>query len=183
MMKRLTADNPEDNYDKIMNFAFDIDSTTYLRNDGAREFVSLNEWAVLACLGCHCGDRIGELHGDGIPNAECGACAPACEECPEHLIYTLAIQAASLRERLKQYEDIGLDPAGVRRLAVPQPNAPLTLEELREMDGSPVWNDTMKKWAIVDLFWEYGPRTVDARGQWSDLDDCYYRRKPETAPP
>ena len=58
------------------------------------------------------------------------------------------------------------------------PNNQLTTEELWEMDGAPVWNDTMKKWVIVDLFWEHGPRTVDARGRWRDLEDRYYRRKP-----
>ena len=58
-------------------------------------------------------------------------------------------------------------------------NPPLTLEELREMDGEPVWNDTMMKWALVDLTWEYGERTVDADGDWRGFDDRYYRRKPE----
>lgn len=59
------------------------------------------------------------------------------------------------------------------------PNGPLTLEQLREMDGEPVWNDTMKKWVLVDLTWELGERTADAGGKWRDLDDRYYRRKPE----
>lgn len=30
-----------------------------------------------------------------------------------------------------------------------QPNELLTLEELREMDGDPVWFDTIKRWGIV----------------------------------
>lgn len=59
------------------------------------------------------------------------------------------------------------------------PNDPLTREELLEMDGEPVWNDTMKKWVLVDLEWEYGERTVGPDGKWRDLDDRYYRRKPE----
>lgn len=29
------------------------------------------------------------------------------------------------------------------------PNEPLTLEQLREMDGEPVWFDTIKRWGIV----------------------------------
>lgn len=62
-------------------------------------------------------------------------------------------------------------------------NTPLTMEDLWEMDGVPVWNDTMKKWVIVDLFWEHGPRTVDARGRWRDLEDRYYRRRPEEGTP
>ena len=62
------------------------------------------------------------------------------------------------------------------------PNNPLTLEELREMDGEPVWNDAMKKWVLVDLYWEYGERAVDAGGDWRGLDDRCYRRRPEAQP-
>lgn len=40
--------------------------------------------------------------------------------------------------RLAAYEDTGLTPEEIVAL-VPTPNAPLTLEELREMDGDPVW--------------------------------------------
>lgn len=59
------------------------------------------------------------------------------------------------------------------------PNAPLTLEELREMDGEPVWNDTTKKWAIVDIYSQFGPRTIIQGGRWHPLDDLYYRHRPE----
>ena len=40
--------------------------------------------------------------------------------------------------RLAAYEDTGLSPEEVMALKAP-PNEPLTLEELREMDGEPVW--------------------------------------------
>ena len=67
----------------------------------------------------------------------------------------------------------------------PQPNAPLTLDELREMDGEPVWirtkydasksfwaivntkGDQVESYARVELFEDY----------WSDW--LAYRRKPE----
>ena len=61
----------------------------------------------------------------------------------------------------------------------PPPNELLTLEELREMDREPVWNDTVKKWVLVDLCCEYGERTVNVEGKWRGLDDRYYRRRPE----
>lgn len=41
-------------------------------------------------------------------------------------------------DRLAAYEDTGLEPEEVEKLVSP-PNAPLTLEELREMVGEPVW--------------------------------------------
>ena len=36
-----------------------------------------------------------------------------------------------------------------RQPTLTQPNEPLTLDELREMDGEPVWFDTIKLWGIV----------------------------------
>lgn len=56
---------------------------------------------------------------------------------------------------------------------------PLTLEELRGMDGEPVWNDTTKKWAIVDIYSQFGPRAIIQGGRWRPLDDRYYRHRPE----
>ena len=41
-------------------------------------------------------------------------------------------------DRLADYEDTGLTPEEVKAL-VPTPNDPLTLEELREKNGEPVW--------------------------------------------
>jgi len=61
----------------------------------------------------------------------------------------------------------------------PPPNEPLTLEELRGMDGEPVWNDTTKKWAIVDIYSQFGPRAIIQGGRWRPLDDRYYRHRPE----
>lgn len=48
---------------------------------------------------------------------------PACFECEQKAI-----------DRLAAYEDTGLEPEEVKAL-VQIPNDPLTLEELREMDG------------------------------------------------
>lgn len=62
------------------------------------------------------------------------------------------------------------------------PNDPLTPEQLREMDGEPVWNDTVKKYALVDAGWWNGiGRAINSNGKYRLLDDRYYRRKPEAA--
>ena len=69
------------------------------------------------------------------------------------------------------------------------PNEPLTLEELREMDGEPVWVEDVKHWAVID---------IEKGGQWDGVpfaiwaengaNFCYniegrnlhcYRRPPE----
>ncbi len=64
------------------------------------------------------------------------------------------------------------------------PNEPLTLEELREMDGEPVWVDDEKTWAILQV-WD--DQNIDAvfpiqRGCFraeSVLGMKIYRRPPE----
>ena len=58
-------------------------------------------------------------------------------------------------------------------------NDPLTLEEMRGMDGEAVWNDTAKKWAIVDIYSQFGPRAIIQGGRWRPIDDRYYRHRPE----
>lgn len=40
------------------------------------------------------------------------------------------------------------------------PNEPLTLEELRQMDGQPVWVEDVKHWALID---------IEKGGQWDDM--------------
>ena len=41
-----------------------------------------------------------------------------------------------------------------------QPNEPLTLEQLREMDGEPVWVEEVKHWALID---------IEKGGQWDGI--------------
>ena len=41
-----------------------------------------------------------------------------------------------------------------------QPNEPLTLDELREMDGEPVWVEEVEHWALID---------IEKSGQWAGI--------------
>ena len=40
------------------------------------------------------------------------------------------------------------------------PNEPLTLKQLREMDGEPVWVEDVKHWALID---------IEKGGQWDGM--------------
>lgn len=40
------------------------------------------------------------------------------------------------------------------------PNEPLALEQLREMDGEPVWVEDVKHWALID---------IEKGGQWDGV--------------
>lgn len=60
-----------------------------------------------------------------------------------------------------------------------QKNAPLTLEELRQMDGEPVWVVTQNggKWVIASgAYWWDSARNKEYGKTW-----LAYRRKPEEA--
>ena len=41
-----------------------------------------------------------------------------------------------------------------------QPNEPLTLEQLREMNGQPVWVEEINHWALID---------IETGGRWSGI--------------
>ena len=71
--------------------------------------------------------------------------------------------------------------------AAQQPNDPLTLEELREMDGEPVWIIPMRgsggfrTWMLVDAEYEL---CREAHGEMAVFENCgktwlAYRRRPE----
>ena len=70
-----------------------------------------------------------------------------------------------------------------------QPNEPLTLDELREMDGEPVWVEEVEHWALIDIKkggqW-YGTPFAVWKENWAEFTynikyrklHCY-RRPPE----
>lgn len=59
-----------------------------------------------------------------------------------------------------------ISPSAVQNFAtdhpivIDQPNDPLTLDELREMDGEPVWIEDVKHWALID---------IEKGGQWDGV--------------
>ena len=71
------------------------------------------------------------------------------------------------------------------RLVVLPHNDPLTLEELREMDGEPVWvcepNGTNGVWGLVDLEYQMVRLHGGGLAIWENNDKSWlaYRRKPE----
>ena len=70
------------------------------------------------------------------------------------------------------------------RLVVPQPNAPLTLEELREMDGEPVWVVIagVGRYAVIEHCGERSTKFTDGMEPPNDRYGTYwlaYRHRPE----
>lgn len=58
------------------------------------------------------------------------------------------------------------------------PNDPLTLEQLWEMDGEPVWFDTIRRWGIVKVCRD-GVFVLTKSGEFEVGRYKYYRRPPE----
>lgn len=140
-MKRLTTDSPKDNLELMINFVFGCGGWACIRHDGERENVPLTTWAKEQCIKRGCDEFPGETPEE-IDEMLCDCLADG-DGCPVALAYCFASQACHLRSRLKLYEDTGKDPMG-RPLegqvtTDSPPNTPLTLAELREMDGEPVW--------------------------------------------
>ena len=66
----------------------------------------------------------------------------------------------------------------LRQPTLAPPNNPLTLEQLRKMDGEPVWVDTIKRWGIVRVC-GYGISVLTKSGEYDVTRMKFYRRPPE----
>lgn len=124
------------------------------------------ETGSLACLGC--GYEYSCLaHGCAILRNAVEHMEAALANY-DHLIKLTKEQA----EAIKEYE-----------LALSQPsNEPLTLEELREMDGEPVYSGKYKRWFLVIYFNALNKsQLMDRTGTPYITEDCapLYRRPPE----
>lgn len=71
--------------------------------------------------------------------------------------------------RLAAYEDTGLEPNGIMALIAQQLNHPLTLAELRELDGEPVW---VADFLVPDCSCYYFRQNI--RGQKLLVEPKYY---------
>lgn len=113
---------------------------------------------------------------------------------PEEVVQTkLALMGKVLAE-IKEFEEVPVNrmielaqAEKNGRLVVLPPNDPLTLEELREMDGEPVWiipicgSGGFCTWMLVDAEYEL---CREAHGEMAVFENCgktwlSYRYKPE----
>jgi len=144
-MNRLTTEFPKENFEIMLNYVYGKEGWAHIRHDGEKEDVPLTQWARTQCLRRGCGEFPAELPEE-IDEALCG-CMMDAPDCLVALAYCFACQASHLRSRLKLYEDVLFSTDGkelmtldmLRERIIDLNNAPLTLEELRELAGEPVW--------------------------------------------
>lgn len=89
----------------------------------------------------------------------------------------------AIDEEVGAYEDTGLEPEEIMALIAP-PNAPLTLEELREMDGEPVCVVIagVGRYAVIEHCEKRSTKFTDGMEPPNDRYGIYwlaYRRRPE----
>lgn len=167
-MNRLTTDAPAGNFETILNFAYGKDGWVHIRHDGAEGDVPLAQWAKAQCILRGCVEFSAETPLEIDEEiSDCMMDFPACPiamdfpDCPIALAYCFASQAVHLRDRLKMYEDVLFAEDGTELLTpddlqnAARPNDPLTLDQLLEMDGEPVFVTSAlgeePMWYIVDV--------------------------------
>lgn len=194
-MKRLTAESPKGNFETMLNYVYSKDGWACIRHDGEKGDVPLTQWAREQCLrGCEAFPS-GEFPAqtpEEIDELLC-SCVMDSPGCPVALAYCFASQASHLRDRLKVYEDLLFAEDGAEQITLEMlramrkslKNDPLTLEELREMDGEPVCVAPVDggpyAWMLVDVKYEV---CREAHGGLAAFENCgktwlAYRHKPE----
>ncbi len=91
------------------------------------------------------------------------------------------IDAAKAKEQIRKMQTLKQSEKALLQLAVDRtptyepPNPLLTLEELQQMDGEPVWDNSLKTWGIV-----VGDFVLYRNGEKGQIcGNTYRRRKPE----
>lgn len=92
---RLTTDNPTNNTQQMLNYAYDKDGRVFLRYGSGEEDIDLCDYIAQEATTIHC-------HPSPEDVLE-GACLDC--DCPLAILHVVATQAAELRARLKEYED------------------------------------------------------------------------------
>ena len=180
-MKRLTTDAPDGNFETALNYVYGKNGWAYIRHDGEHEDVMLTDWAKRQCKLHGCDEVLTETPEE-IDERLCD-CMMDGPICPVALAYCFAIQAVHMRGRLKKYEDIFFTEDGTERItlkdlqamaALPS-NEPLTLEELREMDGEPVFiiptrgSGGFCTWMLVDTKYDL---CREVHGEMAVFENC-----------
>ena len=164
---RLTTDQPDDNVSHALNLFYVKGGETWGRNCGMEfEDIKLTDLIRLAAANAlHIQDFTLPADDRDLDcfMADLVMDAPYSPEGILGMLHTTAWGFSALREKLKLYEDTGLTPEEVAALRAQQEsekNEPLTLEELRQMDGQPVWVEEpdghkhYSRWCLVDCAWK-----------------------------
>jgi len=111
---RLTTDEPKNNTETMLNYSYGKDGNAVLRYADGQEDVDLCEYISKRAKEKGC-----EVEPEDLMEGACMEC-----DCELAILYTVSVQAAELRGRLKMYEDAGISLGDLK-------NESLTVEELK----------------------------------------------------
>lgn len=111
-MERLTTDNPQNNLEVMMNYAFAENRRVVLRYADGEDNADLCKYISDEAKKIGCDMSPGDVMGGGCMECDCAL----------SVLFSVATQAAELRARLKRYED--MEEAG-RLVVLDTPMLPL----------------------------------------------------------
>ena len=103
-IKRLTTDNPKNNFEAVMNLVYGKDGWQYIRHGD--KAMRTTDFCLMLCKerGCvHLNEWVTEEEKDTF------LCDCLFEECPIATVYAALSGFGNVRSRLKMYEDAGMD--------------------------------------------------------------------------
>jgi len=162
---RLTTDEPQNNTETMLNYAYGKDNQAVLRYADCQENVDLCEY-ISKCAkekGC-------KVEPEDLMEGACMEC-----DCELAVLYTVSVQAAELRGRLKMYEDVGITLDDLK-------NEPLTPDELKEMSGKPYWHVSLQDLRHYHDEWRLLPSNISQNPQDYHYGEDWlaYRREMES---
>lgn len=151
----LVHDDPQGMVEALHNTAFAKDGEVWLRGCGMDD----GDMRLTAFCAGECAENCDANYRD-IPADEFGEHMDC--ECPVALLYTIAVGAAELRSKLQVYEKAGTlaeVEAIIQEKRDIENLQPLTLDELKQMDGEPVYmvnseSSSKNGWCIVGKYYD-----------------------------
>lgn len=110
-MNRLTTDNPQNNFETMMNMVYGKDGWGYIRH--GEEGMKITDFCFSLCKGRWCADIVEDYKNSSEEEKDELLCECAFNNCDVATIYAALCGYIHTRDRLKRYEDAGMIPPEV----------------------------------------------------------------------
>lgn len=105
-MNRLTTDNPQNNFETMMNMVYGKDGWQYIRH--GEKGMPTTEFCLVLCADHGC--QVPESATNSPEATDEWLCECVFEGCPVATVYAALCGFGHVRDRLKKYEDAGIEP-------------------------------------------------------------------------
>lgn len=132
-MQKFVTDNPQGNFETMLNFVYSKDGQAYVRADEDGEGVLLVEYARRMCIEHGC-DELKDVNDVEVDELICD-CALDYWSCPVFVMYMCACQAVHLRDRLRLHEEKSVHHPKFGTVRVAAPDEASTLVSAAKLGG------------------------------------------------